>query len=1065
MPCKQFSSLDEMQGEHFDAALIGVWYGGNYGSILTYYALQKVLRDHGYSVLMIDKPKPEGRDLEIDHSYHSRVFAREYYEAVAPLLTLRELHLLNKYVGTFIVGSDQVWNYGISKGFGKSFYLDFVNNRNKMLSYASSFGHGTSNTPSDQIANVARLLNRFDGVSVREAQGVSILRKEFGVIGTQVLDPVFFLDRPTLDGLIDKCDLQKPEKPYLLAYILDPSDEKKNQLIEIAQKRGLELRVLLDMRGNEEEARKIFDMDNVQVSENVHQWLWNFDNAEFVVTDSFHGTSMAILLEKQFVSLVNRRRGATRFETLADLFDLRDHLASDPLDLVKTADGAPEIDYDQINAIKKAEVDRSLRWLLNHMAQKKNADRTIESLAKIECCGCGACANVCPEDAIAMHPDDEGFLYPQVDRDKCTNCSKCRRACPSIRVPGGKFKEPKCFASYTTDPIRMRASSGGIFPILARDFLERGGVVFGAAYTDDFHLVQQSAQTAAELEPLLQSKYLQSDAALTYREAKEALDAGRPVLYVGCPCQVAGLNGFLRKDYDNLLTVDLLCHGGPSQEVFQQYLAEFHPGKTPTYVSFRDKDHFGWSTEMTIKFKDGEEYRETRGKDYFYRAFLPCYAARPHCRVCNFSRLPRQGDITLGDFWGVSKYNKEFTDGNGTSIVSLNDFRAFEVAERLLSHLDLFDEIDLQYILSHGQPFARMFKNASLQHRFFRFMEDLPMKKSVDACAAGDFDCAILGMDAKNQADILSYFALQKLLARQGLAVLMVKPPRQAPLNTSPMKYRLRAFAAQRFPEVSAVEDAGNYKNLLGYCDTLACRSQDDANQAWLPPNVPLLDVAQLGSLTTPDLILSLTDEDADRILDCRNASTPSDDLDVLAVLEAPDALEIADGLTVRFLAADQDMAFNEFFAAIAHAKGLVTDSPEIAALGIVANTPVLGIGSPESALSRYAKEHPLGIVCRNGSPLDQDALDRCREAFEKSAKDREAYRDGLRKRFAKKFPAPYGKVLKETNEARNQLHVKRTNPDKEAEKEKKAPSAARQLFRKVVPRSLRRELKKHLSK
>ena len=197
---------------------------------------------------------------------------------------------------------------------------------------------------------------------------------------------------------------------------------------------------------------------------------------------------------------------------------------------------------------------------------------------------------------------------------------------------------------------RRQLLGRNLLPCGRGNFKERRAVC-GAAFDEKFELAQTVVYDREGLAKLRGSKYLQSTSKKTYREIKRVLDQGKPALFCGCPCQVAGLYGYLGRDYEKLFTLDLMCHGGPSPMVFQKYLKEVHGGHDITYVGFRDKDYFGWSTEMTVKYADGKIYRKTRDKDLFYRAFLPCLSVRPHCQICKYSRLSRQGDMTLADFW------------------------------------------------------------------------------------------------------------------------------------------------------------------------------------------------------------------------------------------------------------------------------------------------------------------------------------------------------------------------------------------------------------------------------
>ena len=231
----------------------------------------------------------------------------------------------------------------------------------------------------------------------------------------------------------------------------------------------------------------------------------------------------------------------------------------------------------------------------------------ITSLSIDKCTGCGSCYNVCPVDAISMKHDIDGFLVPVIDKELCVLCGKCVSSCPVCNPIFNNNNDPECYAAMAQDEeLRMKSSSGGMFSLFAEEIFKRGGVVSGAAYDDNFLVEHIIIDKIEDLNKLRGSKYLQSDTKKVYRDIKNKLNAGQFALFCGCPCQVGALNTFLGKDYPNLLTIDLMCHGGPSPLLFKKYLAETYPGRELEHFSFRDKSVFGWSTEANAYFKDGK---------------------------------------------------------------------------------------------------------------------------------------------------------------------------------------------------------------------------------------------------------------------------------------------------------------------------------------------------------------------------------------------------------------------------------------------------------------------------
>ena len=279
---------------------------------------------------------------------------------------------------------------------------------------------------------------------------------------------------------------------------------------------------------------------------------------------------------------------------------------------------------------------------------------TIENPA--HCCGCGACANACPKNAITMQEDAAGFIFPAVDETLCVACGRCIDVCVFRDKHKGENGEPAVYAAATRDrEILLQSSSGGIFSELAGAVLERGGAVFGAAWTKELTLEHCLVKTPEDLQKLRGSKYVQSDTADTFRQAKKLLDAGSAVCYCGTPCQIAGLKAFLGKDYEDLLTVDLVCHGVPSMKMLRDDLEAVTGGKTASLqdIRFRDK-RYKWGVKGSLTYTDSiQKYDAGSSPYYFY--FLKGEVYRESCYQCRFPSENRQGDITLGDYWGVRK--------------------------------------------------------------------------------------------------------------------------------------------------------------------------------------------------------------------------------------------------------------------------------------------------------------------------------------------------------------------------------------------------------------------------
>lgn len=315
----------------------------------------------------------------------------------------------------------------------------------------------------------------------------------------------------------------------------------------------------------------------------------------------------------------------------------------------------------------------------------------IEISDKKDCCGCSACVGSCPKKCIVLKEDSEGFLYPEVDRESCVECGLCERSCP---VLNSKFLtndiKPEAYAAYVKDEVlRANSSSGGIFSVLAESVLQMGGVVFGAAFDHDFSVKHIAVETSAELERLRGSKYVQSRIENTYEEAKDFLDCGRIVLYTGTACQIAGLKAYLKKTYENLYTLDVLCHGVPSPKLWKKYVAEQEKthGGTVRQTFFRHKE-YGWKMyAVSLEFSNETAYRKKHPEDIFMRLFLANICLRPSCHACKFKGLLRPSDITLGDCWGIEKTMPEMDDDRGTSVVLIHSQKGKALLDSVGEHL------------------------------------------------------------------------------------------------------------------------------------------------------------------------------------------------------------------------------------------------------------------------------------------------------------------------------------------------------------------------------------------
>ena len=336
--------------------------------------------------------------------------------------------------------------------------------------------------------------------------------------------------------------------------------------------------------------------------------------------------------------------------------------------------------------------------------------------SKYDCCGCEACAQRCAHKAISMIRDEEGFLYPKIDKQICTECGLCEKVCPIINQSESKTPIATFAAKNKNEAIRLNSSSGGIFTLLATKIINNGGVVFGAKFDEQWNVVHDYAETIENLAEFRGSKYIQSQIGKCYKIAEIFLKNGREVLFSGTPCQIAGLKKFLIKDYSNLICVDIICHGVPSPIVWQKYKLQFGLNKNSSF-SFRDKSNSWKRYEVVVLNEEKEVIRETVGKNVYMKLFLSDLCLRPSCSNCPAKGGQSQSDLTIADFWGIQYIHPEFDDDKGYNLVLINSPKGLE----LFNSLDNCERIktDFNQAISYNPSYFKSVAEPKYRKYFF----------------------------------------------------------------------------------------------------------------------------------------------------------------------------------------------------------------------------------------------------------------------------------------------------------------------------------------------------------
>lgn len=460
-------------------------------------------------------------------------------------------------------------------------------------------------------------------------------------------------------------------------------------------------------------------------------------------------------------------------------------------------------------------------------------EKSIIKVGKDVCTGCGACYSTCKFGAIKIIPDENGFLLPSVDSEKCFECGKCLSICPVVEPMYKNNAKPECYAMWAENDIRKKSSSGGAFTVLAEAVLDEGGAVCGAVLeSDNVTVVHKFIESKDKLHLLQSSKYVQSDTQNTFIEAEKYLKSDRRILYSGCPCQIAGLNNYLGKEYNNLITVDLICHGVPSKKVLQKYILEKETqyGKISN-LKFRTKElaEGGWRRSVSIMF-DSPNGRiiEERNNSDFLNAYLMGISVRGVCGFCKFAKFPRQGDITLGDFWGIAKHKSELDDDLGTSTVLINSEKGKKLLDSVSNKCKLLEEVPMEWAVDGNRNILASPWVNPRWVRFYNILDKYNLAKAFDYGKNRKFDIGFVGWwYGENYGSVLTNFALHEVLTKTlGKTVLMISWP-----DTDPYKTNSRAarFAKKHY-EMSMKRKLSEYDSLNYFCEKFILASDQLLN-------------------------------------------------------------------------------------------------------------------------------------------------------------------------------------------------------------------------------------------
>lgn len=356
----------------------------------------------------------------------------------------------------------------------------------------------------------------------------------------------------------------------------------------------------------------------------------------------------------------------------------------------------------------------------------------IDIKEKDKCCGCNACYNICPKNAIKMKVDEKGFKYPFVNKDKCINCGLCEKVCPIINKTKIDIEHKAYACINNDDKIRSESSSGGVFTLLAENILSKAGVIFGAAFDENLNVKHFMVDRSEDLYKFRGSKYVQSQIGDTYKLAKKALEEGKYVLFTGTPCQIEGLKSYLMKDYDKLYTQDIICHGVPSPLVWEKYKNNIENKEKDKIknVNFRNKENSWKSYDIDVKLNNNKTIKEKASNNLYMKAFLKDICLRDSCYSCVFKSINRKSDITLADFWGIQRVKPEFDDDKGTSLVIVNSKKGQDLFESIKDKIR-YEETDIKEAIKYNPSMITSVSLPNTRENFFKDINNMDIESAI----------------------------------------------------------------------------------------------------------------------------------------------------------------------------------------------------------------------------------------------------------------------------------------------------------------------------------------------
>lgn len=667
----------------------------NYGTILQAVALSYVIKTLGYDpyeinyrtrsinnkfkwdIITILKKAMEGVNRYVDGEYKTNQKNKLYNTFIYTNMiftsscnTEPELQELLYKLDAFVCGSDQIWSPAC---FDEKYFLSYVNNPSKMISYAPSLGL-THIDNLDIAAQMKKLISRFHYLSVREQQGADLIKRVCNKDAEVVLDPTLLLSSKEWDVFAKQADYDQNKLPgqYIICYFLGDYDRYMKKVKEISNALHIPYFVIPQFK------KQAHNKDSVPFDVGPAEFLRLWSNASYAITDSFHGVAFSLNYNIPFTAFKRFRENDpinqnSRVLNILRLMGLEDRLVDEKN--FKPDENLIICDFEKANTHLAELKHKSIVFLKDALSEASSAPSIKEpgTVAEISlCCGCGACAAMCPVGAIDIREDNNGFLHNEVDYTKCIRCGKCLQVCPFYHIQACPLKKARNLVAYQSrnEQHLIYSSSGGFSADLAEFLSHEDYQIYGAIYDKNQNQVKHISIKPGKMERLAQiqgSKYLQSHTAESFFKI-QGQKSDEKFAFFGTPCQVAALDKMLRlnKRRNEAILVDLICHGVPSQLLWKKYMKEIgdkYSFSSHPEVKFRSENG-GWHVRSISITEKGKRYLKQDRKDPFYIFFRNSLCDMLTCYECPY-REKSGADIRMGDYWGPRFENNE----DGVSMV------------------------------------------------------------------------------------------------------------------------------------------------------------------------------------------------------------------------------------------------------------------------------------------------------------------------------------------------------------------------------------------------------------